>query len=110
MKHLTLRSLILAFVFTSGLTISSCKNKAKDTGTTVDTSTTQTMPVEISNDDVLTRGVDDAIKDHPGVRARVVNGEVYLSGTIDRPQWTKLNQTIQSLSPKKVNSDSLTIK
>ena len=110
MKQLTLRSLLLAFVFAAGLALPSCKNKSAENKTTVDSSTTQTTPVEVSNDDALTKGVDDAIKDHPGVRARVMNGEVFLSGSIDRSQWTKLNQTLQSLSPKKVNSDSLTIK
>jgi outer membrane murein-binding lipoprotein Lpp len=54
--------------------------------------------------------VSDATKDYPGVTATVVNGEIVLSGTIERSKWMKLNPTLQSLNPKRVKTDQLVIK
>ncbi|MGN6401159.1 MAG: BON domain-containing protein [Flavisolibacter sp.] len=71
------------------------------------------MPVnttpDISSDATLETGVRDATKDYPGVTATVANGEVTLTGTIERDKLPKLMQAIQGLSPKKVNNN-LTIK
>ena len=111
MKKITFSSLLLLFVLATGTGITSCKNKAKDTTTTttVDTPATN-LPVEVSSDDALRKGVTDATKDYPGVTATVNDGVITLSGTIERDRWTKLNQTLQSLNPKQVKSDQLTIK
>lgn len=66
-------------------------------------------PVEISPDSALQTGVRDATKDFPGVSANVMNGEVTLTGTIERSKLPKLMQAINGLHPKKVNNN-LTVK
>ena len=65
--------------------------------------------VEISPDATLETGLWDATKDYPGVTATVVNGEVTLTGTIERDKLANLMQAVNSLNPKKVNNN-LTIK
>ena len=66
-------------------------------------------PVEVSPDAALETGVRDATKDYPGVTATVANGEITLTGTIERDRLPNLMQSINSLNPKKVNNN-LTIK
>lgn len=99
-----------AFVFLLAVFLAtSCKSKKQETTqTTVDTSIT-TAPVQISPDDALTQGLQDATKDYPGVAASVNNGEVTLTGTIERDRLPKLLQSVHALNPKKVNNN-LTIK
>lgn len=84
----------------------SCKNKSKEKATNADTTvqTTTTAPVTIAPDDELKNGVKDATKDFPGVTATVNNGEVTLTGTIQRDRLPTLMQSIQSLRPKKVDN------
>jgi hypothetical protein len=112
MQQIRFTSFLMMLVLYSGLSFSSCKNKSKETtNTTMDTTrVVPATPVEVTPDDALTKGVQDAVKDYPGVTAFVSNGEVALSGTIERARWVKLRQSIDALSPKKVNSDQLTIK
>lgn len=66
-------------------------------------------PVEVSSDAALQTGLKDATKDYPGVTATVANGEVTLTGTIERSKLPNLMQSVNSLNPKKVNN-KLTIK
>lgn len=73
------------------------------------TVTPPAAPVEVNTDTVLQTGVRDATKDYPGVTATVINGEVTLTGTIERNKLPKLMQAIHSLNPKKVNNN-LTVK
>jgi hypothetical protein len=85
----------------------SCKNKSADnsnttTPTTVDS--TNTAPVVVSSDDNLRTGVKDATKDYPTVTATVDNGEITLTGTLQRDKLPTLMQTLNSLNPKKVNN------
>ena len=112
MKQLTFRSLVIAFVFSAGLGLTSCKNKKKDTNlnTTENNEARKDAPVVIAPDETLSRNVQDAIKDYPGVTASVNNGEVILTGTIERSKHQKMMQSIHALDPKKVNIDNLTIK
>ena len=70
---------------------------------------TPAAPVEVSPDATLETGVRDATKDYPSVTATVANGEVTLTGTIERDKLPNLMQSINSLNPKKVNNN-LTIK
>lgn len=63
----------------------------------------------VSTDDTLSQGVTDATKDFPTVTASVNNGEITLTGTISRDNLQKLMQTLNTLSPKKINNQ-LTIK
>jgi hypothetical protein len=113
MKQISFKTLLFAVTLAAGINLSSCKNKAKDTAPTTTTSTDSSnanMPApEISSDDALNRGVNDATKDYPGVSATVNNGEVTLTGSIERDKLPKLMQSVQALNPKKVNNQ-LTIK
>jgi hypothetical protein len=106
MRKITYLLLILSM---AGIMTTSCKNKKNDTTTTqttpVDTSINTTAPVQVSPDDALTKGVQDATKDYPGVSATVNNGEVTLTGTIKKDRLPKLMQSIHALNPKKVNNN-----
>jgi len=102
----TIIHLTLLVSLIGGMTLPSCKNKKADTTTnTTSVDTANTAPVVIANDDELTKGVNDATKDFPGVTASVNNGEVTLTGTIKRDRLPTLMQSINSLHPKKVNNN-----
>ena len=111
MKKIMLGSLF--FCLLAGGSLTACKNKNKESTTTtttnVDTNQARQLPVEISSDDALRKGVNDAIKDYPGVTADVNNGVVTLRGTIERDRLTKLMQTVQSLNPQRVEQQ-MTVK
>ena len=100
-------------IFLMVINISSCKNKSKDnnTSTTIrsDSSTTSS-DVNISSDEELKKGVMDATKDYPTIKADVTDSVINLSGEIKRSDWQRLNPTLNSLHPKRVNSANLTIK
>ena len=105
MNQLKFRSFLVMGVFALALSTTSCKNKSKDTTTGPDTvSTISPAPVEISSDEALNKNVMDATKDYPGVQATVTNGEVTLTGTIERDRLPKLMAAVQGLNPKKVNN------
>ena len=94
----------------------SCKgknDKAADTTTsttTVDSTPTTTAPVVVSGDDDLRKSVADATKDVKGLNARVDDGVIYLSGTISRDDNMRITPTLNSLHPKRIVRDSLTVK
>lgn len=67
-------------------------------------------PVVITQDDPLTQGVKDAIKDIPGITATVDSGVVKVAGTISKDKWTMLRKALDALNPKKVDGTGLTIK
>jgi len=66
-------------------------------------------PVAIAADDPLTKSVNDAIKDYPGVAASVKDGEITLTGDIKRAALQKLMMNLHTLKPKKINNQ-LTVK
>lgn len=66
-------------------------------------------PMATSTDDALSQGVTDATKDFPTVSAAVNNGEITLTGSIQRSDLTKLMQSLNSLHPVKINNQ-LTVK
>ena len=66
-------------------------------------------PVVIAADDPLTKGVNDALKDYPTVKASVSGGVVTLTGEIKRANLSKLMQSLHTLKPKKIEN-KLTIK
>lgn len=66
-------------------------------------------PVVINGDDVLIKGVTDATKDFPTVKAAVKDSIITLTGEIKRANLPKLMATLQSLKPKKVDN-KLTVK
>ena len=91
----------------------SCKNKSKDNNasTTMSSDSSATpSQVNISSDEELKKGVMDATKDYPSVKANVADSVINLTGEIKRSDWQRLNPTLNSLHPKKVNSSNLTIK
>ena len=111
MKFANARSLFVALILATGLFAGSCKNK-KEEAKTVEPTTVNTPaadPVEISTDDALQTGLKDATKDYPGVNATVSNGEITLTGEIQRSRLPNLMQSLNSLRPKKINNN-LTIK
>jgi hypothetical protein len=111
MKKLNARLLILSVVF-AAFSVTSCKDKSKDNDTSTTTavdSTTAAVPV-ISGDEELRKGVTDATKDYPGITADVTDSVINVSGEIKREDWQRLNPTLNSLHPKRVNSANLTIK
>lgn len=112
MKRISVKTAIIAGLFSAALAFTSCKNKEKETTTapptTVDTSTVP-APVEVATDDALKTSVTDATKDYPGVSATVENGEITLTGNISRDQLPKLMQALNALHPRKINN-KLTIK
>ena len=66
-------------------------------------------PVVIAEDDPLTKGVKDAIKDYPSVKADVKDGVVTLTGDIKRADLKKLMMGLNTFKPKKIDN-KLTIK
>jgi hypothetical protein len=115
MKLLKFKSAVMAVIIASGISATSCKSKPKEetnTSTTTapaETTTPAPAPVEISVDTTLQKGVADATKDYPGVKAQVNNGEITLTGEIQRSKLPDLMKTLNSLRPKKINNN-LTIK
>nr|AIA11159.1 Unknown Function [uncultured bacterium] len=116
MKHYNLKLFLISLVLGTGIFFTSCKGKSdkSDNETTVtapvDTPTTAAdAPVVIAADDSLKTGVKDATKDFPGVKADVNNGEITLTGQVERSRLPTLMQSLQSLRPKKINNN-LTIK
>ncbi len=66
-------------------------------------------PVTITADDPLMKGVTDATKDFPGVKAEVKDGVITLTGDLKRSSLPKLMQALNSLKPKKIEN-KLTLK
>lgn len=61
-------------------------------------------PVVINPDETLIQGVNDAVKDFPSVNASVANGEITLTGTLQRSRLQTLMQSLNTLKPKKINN------
>ncbi|PWT97929.1 MAG: transport-associated protein [Bacteroidetes bacterium] len=76
---------------------------------TVATPAPAPAPVVVAADDPLTKGVNDAIKDYPTVKATVQDGVVTLTGEIKKANLTKLMQSLHTLKPKKIEN-KLTVK
>lgn len=65
-------------------------------------------PPPVSSTD-MEQGVMDATKDFPEVTATVNNGEITLTGTLNRADLPNLMQSLNSLNPSKINNE-LTLK
>lgn len=111
MKRTSFKVLAIGLLVSASVSFTSCKGKSKDKTTNDNTTTAPTTtepapaPVEISADDSLKNGVKDATKDHPTVTADVSNGEITLTGEIERSKLPGLIQTLNSLRPKKINNN-----
>jgi len=64
----------------------------------------------ISADDPLTKGVTDALKDHPGISATVNDGVITVTGEIKAADWRKVKIALDGLKPKKVDASGLKVK
>ncbi|MDQ6609887.1 MAG: BON domain-containing protein, partial [Bacteroidota bacterium] len=63
---------------------------------------TNTAPVVVNNDEALTKGVQDATKDFPDVKATVNDGVITLNGSIEKSRYITLKQSLDGLHPKQV--------
>ncbi|MFL5787534.1 MAG: hypothetical protein ACJ748_05745 [Flavisolibacter sp.] len=103
MKKFLYYGLFLLFIGTA------CHNKSNNASTnngdTSVSTNTANAPVQISPDDSLQNGVRDALKDYPGVTGNVSNGEITLTGDINRDRLTPLMQSLHNLHPKKINNN-----
>ena len=66
-------------------------------------------PVVVAPVDSLSKGVTDATKDFPGVKAEVKDGVITLTGDIKRSSLPTLIKSLNTLKPKKIEN-KLTIK
>lgn len=67
-------------------------------------------PVEIAADDPLTKGIADALKDFPSVKATANDGVITVTGETTAANWKKIKMALDGLKPKKVDATALTIK
>ncbi|MFT3947016.1 MAG: BON domain-containing protein [Agriterribacter sp.] len=67
-------------------------------------------PVEIAADDPLTKGITDALKDFPTVKATAKDGIITVTGEATAANWKKIKIALDALKPKKVDASGLTIK
>ena len=67
-------------------------------------------PVEIAADDPLTKGITDALKDYPTVKATAKDGIITVTGESNAANWKKIKIALDALKPKKVDASGLTIK
>ena len=66
-------------------------------------------PVEIAADDPLTKGIADALKDFPTVKATANDGVITVTGETTAANWKKIKMTLDGLKPKKVDATALKI-
>lgn len=81
--------------------------KSVQNNTTVAAPAPVSAPVVISADDPLTKGVADALKDHPTVKATVSNGVITVTGEATSANRVKIKQALDALHPKKTDLSGL---
>lgn len=72
-----------------------------------------TAPAEISVntvDESLAKGIVDATKDFPTVKATVKDGIITVTGTIEKAKLITLKQALDNLHPKKVDLSAVVTK
>lgn len=67
-------------------------------------------PVVISGDDQLNKGITDALKDFPTVKATAKDSVITVTGESSAANWKKIKMTLDGLKPKKVDAAGLKIK
>ncbi len=80
-----------------------------DNTTLIPTPAPAPAPVVVAAIDSLAKGVTDATKDFPGVKAEVKEGVITLTGDIKRSSLPALMKSLNTLKPKKIEN-KLTIK
>jgi len=63
-----------------------------------------------AEDKALTKGLTDALKDHPGVKFSINEGKIVLTGEIAKAKWAAVKQMLDKLKPKGYDLTGLTIK
>lgn len=79
-----------------------------DNGTVAPPPPPVAAPVEVAGDDLLTKGVTDATKDFPGVKASVKDSVITLTGEIKKASLPKLMMTLHTLKAKKIDNQLTT--
>lgn len=64
----------------------------------------------ISENDPLAKGVADALKDHPGIKATVTDGVITVTGEAKAAEWKTVKMALDGLRPKKVDRSGLKVK
>jgi hyperosmotically inducible periplasmic protein len=67
-------------------------------------------PVVNADDEMLTKGLTDALKDHPGVKFSINQGKIVLTGEIAKAKWVAVKQMLDKLKSKGYDLSGLTIK
>lgn len=67
-------------------------------------------PVVNADDETLTRGLADALKDNPTVKSSIVDGKIVLTGEIAKAKWVALKQMLDKLKSKGYDLTGLKIK
>ena len=67
-------------------------------------------PVMNPDDEALTKGLTDALKDHPGLAFSIHDGKIVLTGEILKAKWAMLKQTLDKLKSKGYDLTGLIIK
>ncbi|MBX2925890.1 MAG: BON domain-containing protein [Chitinophagaceae bacterium] len=67
-------------------------------------------PVLISGDDQLNKGIADALKDFPTVKATAKDSIISVTGETSAANWKKIKIALDGLRPKKVDAKGLKIK
>lgn len=67
-------------------------------------------PVINATDEVLSSGLADALKDHPGLQYMIKDGKIVLSGAINKAKWALLKQTLDKLKSNGYDLTGLKIK
>lgn len=106
-------STALATLLVAGYSCKGKEDKAEpsESSTTYPTTGTPAAPesVTVTSDDSLQKGVTDATKDIKGLQTRVEGGVIYLSGNISREDNMRITPTLNSLRPKSINRENLTV-
>lgn len=68
------------------------------------------MPVINADDEALTKGLADALKDVPGVQSSIKDGKIVLTGEIAKAKWMVLKQLLDKLKSKGYDLAGLKIK
>lgn len=96
-----------------------CKNlcteiagKIKGVKSVVNNCTVTPPPAPVINpeDEVLTKALTDALKDHSGMGFSIKDGKIVLTGQIAKAKWAMLKQTLDKLKSKGYDLTGLTIK
>jgi len=67
-------------------------------------------PVVNADDEALTKGLTDALKDHPDVKFSTRDGKIVLTGEIAKAKWLAVKQMLDKLKSKGYDLTGLTIK